>query len=215
MTAQAGDTLPPHGRRQPPGDPGVAVAVRKNELRTSLRKRRLAIGQAQARHCERRAATHLLRWRRLSRARHIAVYLSVRSELATAALIARLLRRGKTLWVPFTGVSPRLRFVPLRRGTKLRRGPFGLRQPARGRPCRQVRRMDVVLLPLLGFDTSGNRIGSGGGYYDRTLAAPRPGWRPSLIGYAYAAQELPAIPAEPWDLRLDAVVTEKGLHRFF
>ena len=71
----------------------------------------------------------------------------------------------------------------------------------------------VVLLPLLGFDAAGRRLGNGGGYYDRALAGVRPGGRPLLLGYAYAAQELTEVPAEPWDVRLDAVVTERGLRR--
>jgi len=203
MTAQAGDTL-----NSPP-------AVRKSELRKQLRRRRVAIGKPQRRHCERRAALQLLRWRRLRKARHIAVYLSARSELSTRTLIARLLRQGCKLWVPVTGSAATMRFVPLRRDGKLRRGPLGLRQPVRGRPCRGARRMDLILLPLLGFDAQGHRLGNGGGYYDRALATPRAGRRPLLVGYAYAAQEMAAIPAESWDVRLDAVVTEQGLRRFF
>jgi len=202
MTAQAGDTL------------FSTPAARKSELRKSLRRRRLAIGRAQRRRCERRAAAQLLRWRRLRQARHIAVYLSTRSELSTATLIDRLLRQGRSVWVPATTDSAQMRFVMLRPGGKFRRGPLGLRQPARSRPCREARRMDMIVLPLLGFDARGQRLGNGGGYYDRALAGPRPGRRPLLVGYAYAVQELALLPAEAWDVRLDAVVTERELRRF-
>jgi 5-formyltetrahydrofolate cyclo-ligase len=72
---------------------------------------------------------------------------------------------------------------------------------------------DVILVPLLGFDSSGTRLGYGGGYYDRTLAAL--GRRPRLIGLAYAAQALPVeIPRAPHDIPLDMVVTEEGAIRF-
>ncbi len=71
-----------------------------------------------------------------------------------------------------------------------------------------------MVLPVLGFDAQGRRLGNGGGYYDRALAAPRAARRPLLLGYAYAVQEVPEIPAEPWDVKLDAVVTERGLRRF-
>lgn len=203
MTAQAGDTL------------FHSLAARKSELRKSLRRRRIAIGQAQRNHCARRAALQLLRWRHLRRAHHIAVYLSSRSELSTAVLIECLLRQGRKLWAPVTGGSSTIRFVPLRRGGKLRRGPLGLLQPACARPRRGAQRIDLILLPLLGFDAQGHRLGNGGGYYDRALAAPRTGRRPLLVGYAYAAQEAETVPAEAWDVRLDAVVTECGLRRFF
>ena len=66
-------------------------------------------------------------------------------------------------------------------------------------------------MPLLAFDRAGHRLGYGGGYYDRTLAA-LPGAR--AIGCAFAAQEVPAVPAGPHDIRLDAVATEHGLLRF-
>ena len=202
MTAQAGDTL------------SHSLAARKSELRKSLRRQRIAIGRAQRNHCARRAAMQLLRWRRLRQARHIAIHLSTRSELSTATLIDRLLRQGRKLWAPVTRGSAEMRFVPLRRGGKLRRGPLGLLQPARTRPRRSTAHIDLILLPLLGFDAQGHRLGNGGGYYDRALAGFRPGRRPLLVGYAYTAQEMPMIPAEPWDVRLDAVVTEKGLRRF-
>jgi 5-formyltetrahydrofolate cyclo-ligase len=214
MTAQAGDTFFPFGDLQPQSDQGTAAAARKRELRKILRQRRLGIGKSQRKHCERRIACQLLRRRRVRRARNIAVYLSMGSELATTILIARLLRQGRTLWAPLASRTPRLRFVPLRQDSKLRRGPFGLRQPACTRPCRDPRRMDLILLPLLGFDAQGHRLGNGGGYYDRALATQRLGRQALLLGYAYAAQELPAIPADPWDVRLDAVITEQGLQRF-
>jgi 5-formyltetrahydrofolate cyclo-ligase len=195
----------------PAGD--ISMAQQKNHLRQLLRRRRSAIGKPQRRHCERQAARHLLRWRLLRQARHIAVYLSARSELATGLLIQQLLRGGRRVWVPAVGRYGSMRFVPLRAGSRLRRGPFGLLQPVCRRPCRAARRMDLIVLPLLGFDDHGRRLGNGGGYYDRSLAGLHRGPRPLLLGYAYAAQELAEIPAEPWDVQLDAVITERGLRR--
>ena len=238
MTARAGDTFntetaakPPASAPLPPGeggsgdaaiggagntfaDPPSSVAARKSELRRQLRRLRVAIPDPQRRRCARAAARQLLRWRAVNRARDIAVYLSVRSELSTVPLIARLLRRGHRLWAPVTGAGGRMRFAPLHARSCLRRGGLGLPQVARARPLRGGRELDLVLLPLLGFDARGRRLGNGGGYYDRTLAAPRRGRRPLLVGHAYAAQEVAEVPAEPWDVRLDAVVTERGLRRF-
>jgi 5-formyltetrahydrofolate cyclo-ligase len=71
-------------------------------------------------------------------------------------------------------------------------------------------RPDLVICPLLGFDRSGGRIGQGGGYYDRTLAALRAGGQVLAIGLAYAGQELDAVPTGPFDQRLDGVLTETG-----
>jgi 5-formyltetrahydrofolate cyclo-ligase len=236
MTAQAGDTLntgsaatPPSTTSLPPGeggtDRGAIGAVRatlsssesparlKTELRRQLRRLRTAIPAPQRRRCQRQAALKLLRWRGLRQARDIAVYLSVRSELSTAPLIELLLRRPcSRLWVPVTGAGGRMRFARLRRGSRLRTDALGLPRPVRGRPLRTARSLDLVLLPLLAFDARGRRLGNGGGYYDRALAGAAA--RPLRLGYAYAAQEVPAVPAEPWDVKLDAVVTERGLRHF-
>lgn len=92
---------------------------------------------------------------------------------------------------------------------RLARRRFGLWEPQRG-PRRAPRRLDAIVLPLLGFDSQGTRLGTGGGYYDRALARCR-GVRPLRIGYAYALQQCERLPREAWDIPLHAVVTERGV----
>ncbi|MFC3167829.1 5-formyltetrahydrofolate cyclo-ligase [Paracoccus fontiphilus] len=92
-------------------------------------------------------------------------------------------------------------------GEPLVPGPFGTSHPADSQP---VLRPAVLIVPLAGFDRRGNRIGYGGGYYDRTLQLLRETGHASAIGLAFAVQELPAIPAEPFDQPLDLVVTDQG-----
>jgi 5,10-methenyltetrahydrofolate synthetase len=70
----------------------------------------------------------------------------------------------------------------------------------------------VLLVPLLGFDAAGYRLGYGGGYYDRTLAAMEP--RPLAIGVGYEALRLPTIHPQPHDIPMDAIVTDAGIRRF-
>ena len=70
----------------------------------------------------------------------------------------------------------------------------------------------MIGLPLVAFDERGNRLGMGGGFYDRTLAfSRRPGQKPVLIGCAYAFQEIRMLPAESWDIPLQFIATEKGI----
>lgn len=71
---------------------------------------------------------------------------------------------------------------------------------------------DVILMPLLGFDRHGTRLGYGGGYYDRTLAALKK--RPRLIGFAFALQEIDTIPRDTHDVPLDLIITEDGVRSF-
>ncbi|MBD8527489.1 5-formyltetrahydrofolate cyclo-ligase [Pseudomarimonas arenosa] len=111
----------------------------------------------------------------------------------------------------------RLAFAPWRPGEALKPNRYGIPEP--DLPDQSLLRpeaLDVVLVPLIGFTRDGTRLGSGGGYYDRSFAflnhMPRP-QRPQLIGIAYSFQELPRLPAAPWDVALDLIVTEREVIR--
>lgn len=196
MTAQAGDTYPIPD----------AAALRRS-LRTQLRRSRSALSTGRRRLAALRAAHQALRWRDLRRARHVAVYLAAGAELQTGALIKRLWRAGCAVYVPMVDRQRRMRFVPLRRGTPLRRDALGLRAPAIRRPQRSPRRLQAVVAPLVGFSASGQRLGAGGGYYDRCFGfrIGRPGV-PRLYGYGYAIQQRDALPADTWDVPMDVLL---------
>jgi 5-formyltetrahydrofolate cyclo-ligase len=94
-------------------------------------------------------------------------------------------------------------------GTPLYEAGFGTLAPSELAPRVEP---DVIIMPLLGFDRRGTRLGYGGGYYDRTLE--RLSKRPRLVGLAFAAQQLATVPREPHDVPLDIVVTEEGVIPF-
>jgi 5-formyltetrahydrofolate cyclo-ligase len=98
-----------------------------------------------------------------------------------------------------------LRFRAWRPDVALVPGPFGALVPEAGEEIRP----QVLIVPLVAFDRTGLRLGYGGGYYDRTLALLRARGPVHAVGFAYAAQEAPALPSEATDLPLDAVVTEE------
>jgi 5-formyltetrahydrofolate cyclo-ligase len=97
-----------------------------------------------------------------------------------------------------------LLFRPWRPGEPLRDGPFGTKEPAGGDPVLP----DILLVPLLAFDGAGRRLGYGGGYYDRTLAG-LPGR--VVLGFGFACQQMPQVPAGEADVALPAVATEAGV----
>ena len=107
-----------------------------------------------------------------------------------------------------------MRFYPL--AGKLRRGTFGLWVPQRLRHQVAPRWLDLIVVPLVGVDGSGRRLGMGGGFYDRALSFRRHmGHKigPHLVGLAFDVQRTCEPFAEPWDIRLASVATESGLHR--
>lgn len=93
---------------------------------------------------------------------------------------------------------------------EMKEGPFGVQVPAAA--CELV--PEVLIVPLLAFDDKGNRLGYGGGFYDRTLEGLRARGEVVALGFAYGAQRAEVLPLEPTDQRLDGIVTEAGLMRF-
>ncbi len=132
--------------------------------------------------------------------------------------MARLPGGGRRWYLPV--LHPfrpgRLWFARYRPVDPMRPNRFGIQEPQRrGRQLCPAHGLDLVLLPLVGFDTHCNRIGMGGGFYDRSFAflLRRRYWRrPLLIGLAHECQRVDAIERQPWDVPLDAVVTERGIY---
>jgi 5-formyltetrahydrofolate cyclo-ligase len=142
----------------------------------------------------------------------VAGYNPINDEADVVPLMTALGQRGHPLCLPavVTRDAP-LAFRAWSPGAALVPGPMGILEPP---AAAAVLRPEVVLVPLLAFDGSGHRLGYGGGYYDRTLAALRAGGRVLVVGVAYSAQEVDSLPGTEHDQRLDAVLTELGIVRF-
>jgi len=141
--------------------------------------------------------------------RVLAIYWPIRGEIDVRPLAAELAASGCTIAMPVIAAkfSP-LEFWRWQPGMRMQPGHWGIPVPAE---CERVT-PDTVLAPLVGFDAAGFRLGYGGGYFDRTLAAAQP--RPRAIGIGYAETELPTICPQPHDIRMDAIVTEESLRLF-
>lgn len=136
----------------------------------------------------------------------VATYCPVGSEADPTQLAAAAAERGCRLALPHVidRATP-IRFLAWQIGEPLAEGPFGLRQPDAARPEVVP---DVILTPLVGFDRRLNRLGQGAGHYDRAFARFEQAWR---VGVAWSVQEVPAIPADIWDVPLHAIITEEGM----
>ena len=187
-------------------------------LRQRLRAARRGLGEQLQRAHAASVATRLARQPMLRNARRIALYHAADGELDPWLLINRLPRRGRRWYLPVLHpyLPGRLWFVRYRPADPMRRNRFGIPEPARrGRQLCPARALNLVLLPLVGFDACCNRIGMGKGYYDRSFAflRGRQHWhRPLLVGLAHECQHIDAIKPRPWDVPLDAVVTEREIY---
>ncbi len=226
------------GRRErgdPPSfmTPNSEASSDKAALRKLLRARRAAVTPAGRAAAGRQLMRLALRHRLLSQRRSIGFYMPSKHEIDILPLLGRALRMDVACYLPvvprraltrggrrglwFTNLTGKAKSLDVVHAGWTR-NRYGIPEylPRGARKVR-TRHLDVLFMPLLGFDGNGWRIGMGGGYYDASLShlIHRRRWRrPCLIGVAYAAQEVERAPNDPWDVPLDAVLTERAFRRF-
>lgn len=189
------------------------LAERKAALRVELATRRAELADEQGEAAAVAVADRLTREVRLPEAAVVAGYWPLAHELDPRPAMRRLSAAGHRLALPrMQGPRAPLAFHAFAWPDPLFLGRFGVREPdAAAAICRPT----VVLVPLLGFDRQGHRLGYGKGYYDRTLRALRAEGSGCLaVGLAFAAQEVAELPATASDEPLDLVITERASHRF-
>ena len=188
-----------------------ATADRK-ALRNELRRRRRDIPAAQRIAAAESLASKLLALPFLPERGDVAGYWAMDGEIALHALQVRL-PRGLRYCLPVLS-GDRLRFAPWNPGDPLTTNRYGIPEPEVGEDALvEAASMALVLVPLVGFDSRGQRLGMGGGWYDRSFAfrneptsvARRPPW---LVGAGFGLQQVEQLDAQPWDVPLDAICTE-------
>jgi 5-formyltetrahydrofolate cyclo-ligase len=180
----------------------------KAAIRHAMRRRRRALAPTDVAAAGAAVADAVLALAAVRAAPILLAYVDSDHEIPTGALIASALAAGKRVFLPRCD-GDRMTFAEHRLGAALRPGAFGMLEP-QGDPGEPgLLATAAAVLPLLAWDAAGGRIGRGGGHYDRAFAGSA---RPRcLIGLAYVFQQLPRVPRDPWDLRLDCVVTERGV----
>lgn len=179
------------------------------ELRRILRRRRDAIPAMRRSRGSLTACRAITLLDCYASASRIGAYLAHQSELDPAPFLNQASASGKELYVPRVLDGKRMTYVHWTPSTKLDRNRYGICEPQNSAPV-EIELLDLVLVPLLGFDAKGNRLGSGAGYYDRSFHFKResPECRPILIGLAYDEQMQDGLTRQPWDVPLDYVITE-------
>ncbi len=197
---------------------GLSTLHDPQQLRRKIRAQRRALSPKQQQDHSLSMGRILTRSSLFSNSQRIAIYIENDGEMNVTALISRILGHGKRCYLPvLRPIRPnRLWFSEYRPGDNLIHNRYGIREPNinRRKPV-PTYALDLVLMPLVAFDATGNRIGMGGGFYDRTFAylKSRSKWRkPRLIGIAHELQKLDSVQPNIWDVPMDGVVTETQLY---
>ncbi len=185
------------------------------QLRRMLRNARRALTPSEQRKAAQGVYRQLAQHPLFRRAKHISLYLPTDGEIDPRLLLRAAQRRGKATYLPVLSAWPRTKMVfqRVRPGETLLPNRFRILEPrVNVRRQRKVWGLDLVLLPLVGFDDAGGRLGMGGGFYDRSLAylARRQHWRkPTLLGLAHECQKVERLVQASWDVPLAGTVTDK------
>jgi len=196
------------------------VPTDKSDLRQKLRARRRALSADEQRQAARRLAVNLTGTRLFLTSRRVACYLPNDGEIDSVPVIEHIRRLRKILYLPVLSrlSHDRLWFAEAGPKTKLVPNRFGIPEPVvKSRDLVRAQELDLILMPLVGFDDKGNRLGMGGGFYDRSLEflRHRNHWRkPHLLGIAYDFQRVNGLAADPWDVPLQGVITDQAVYLY-
>lgn len=184
--------------------PKLSLAERKSLLRKQLLAARARLSEEDRRRAGSALRDHLLDSPEIQMAGTIAAYLSISTEPSTSALVFALWKRGSYVLLPLLCADNDLDWASYEGPDSLTAGPRGLLQPAEpGRGVGAIASADFVIVPALAVDRSGNRLGRGGGSYDRALA--RVGPAVPTLALSYEGELLDEVPAGPHDQRVRAV----------
>jgi 5-formyltetrahydrofolate cyclo-ligase len=187
-------------------------------LRSNLRKQRRNLTEIQQLVAADRLLDNVLRLPRFRSSNHIACYLPNDGEIDPTPVIQAVLNQGKHCYLPVLAKinGNQLWFAEVGVDTPMTANRFGIAEPSvPDRELVRAARLDLVFLPLVGFDALGHRVGMGGGYYDRSLQLLRYRryWmKPYVVGLAHEIQKVDRISPNPWDVPLQQIVTDQKIY---
>lgn len=184
----------------------VSDGLSHKQLRQALRQRRRALSPQQQQYAAKKLALRLIRHPLFIKCKKIAFYQAIDGEINPQYLLHLALARGKHCYLPVLRRFPKsqLGFVRIHANTRLYRHRWGIKEP-RQQHKRRINQLDMVCMPLVGFDRYGHRLGMGGGFYDRSLANCHQ--RVIKLGLAHDCQEVDRLIPQPWDIAINAIAT--------
>lgn len=193
--------------------------MNQQQLRRHLLNARAALSTAQRDAAAAAVSEHVLQLPQLQQPCAVGSYFSVRAELPTQQLNRRLIDAGHQLALPVLHPINRgqLLFLSLNESIRWVHNQYNIPEPElHAQHILPLQQLQILLVPLVGFDSQGNRMGMGGGFYDRTLSGYRKGSYPNLlpIGLALDCQHVEQLPNNPWDVPLPMVITPSKVWDF-
>lgn len=189
----------------------------RRQLRTTLRRQRRALDEGQQKHASEAIRRRLRSWEWFRESRHIAAFIAADGEPDLMPLLTDPSLPSKHWYLP--AIDPdspeRLVFRPYQPGDPLKRTSLGFLEPGPDAGAIAAPDLDLVLSPLVGFDTDGNRMGMGKGFYDQTFAFKRetPDKGPWLLGIAHECQRVERLETAWWDVPLNGIMTPEACYR--
>jgi len=191
----------------------------KHAIRRHITQQRKQLSKQQQQLRSQQTANHLYHSSYFLQAKHIAYYLPIAGEADPTSLRTSTHKNEKTFYLPIVAQDGEneLLFAKIHKNTHYKKNKYGIKEPIyHVKDLLAADKLDLVITPLVSFDHQGNRLGMGGGYYDRTFAfkckkntiAKK---TPILIGYAYDFQQVNKLQPENWDISLNGIVTESGI----
>ncbi len=204
----------------------MTSSLDSNTLRKQLRLQRNALNKTQQLEHAQTATQHLMlflstfNFHKKTKL-NIAFFMAQDGELETSLAIQQLWNSTPhTLFLPVLQPSQKghMAFATYTENSPMKKNTFGILEPDLPQEQLQTAEtMDLVLTPLVGYDSNGNRLGMGGGYYDRTFQFKQQSSKlstPLLIGWAHHCQHVAQLPVNPWDIPLNGIITETGFTDF-
>ncbi|MBF0381500.1 MAG: 5-formyltetrahydrofolate cyclo-ligase [Magnetococcales bacterium] len=186
----------------------------KKNVRDTIRKQRQSMTSGQVASFSRSIIDYVLEFKPFLLARTVAFYLPIDNEVDTSYLLNSHKIKTKKLCLPVVRPKQKLVFAHFKPGDPLQKGAYGIKEPSSS-DWLEIGSIDLFLLPLVGFDPEGTRLGYGGGYYDRALSTVKTDRKkPVIVGLAFQFQGVAQLPNATHDVPLHHVVTENGVQSF-
>ncbi|MDP0562670.1 MAG: 5-formyltetrahydrofolate cyclo-ligase [Candidatus Endonucleobacter sp. (ex Gigantidas childressi)] len=192
----------------------------QKELRAKLRRRRQSLSNNQHYLAQKQLTILVSLLPEFLASTHIALYFASDGEIDPVGIAKKAWSQGKVCYLPVLDKNRKgyMYFLPYKPNMPMHHNQYGICEPVLPDHCiRHAEDLDLVLMPLTGFDEKGHRIGMGGGYYDRTFAfkkkAPTQN-KPLLMGIAHECQKVELLSANAWDIQLAGVATDQKVYSF-